>query len=280
MTASVENYYQLKASFETCDSMGANFINSVLESFAATLKEEALRYREFDENEKDIEIVLAILSNYTPECLVKVWVECDIEELGEFDGNMTADAFARKFETAVKIAHADVYRATTHNKGIFNGIDGVIMATGNDFRAVEACGHVYASRNGKYQSLSKSEIKNGRFRFSLEIPLALGTIGGLTCLHPLAKRSLEILGNPSAKELMMIAATAGLANDFAALKSMVTVGIQKGHMKMHLLNILKQLHATEREIEKAKEHFTHNVVSYPAVRNYLIALRTPVLKVA
>jgi hydroxymethylglutaryl-CoA reductase len=94
-----------------------------------------------------------------------------------------------------------MYRATTHNKGIFNGIDAVILATGNDFRAIEACGHAYASRNGKYESLSSCEVKDNKFIFSLEIPLAVGTVGGLTKLHPLSKRSLEMLGNPSAKEL-------------------------------------------------------------------------------
>lgn len=274
MTAFDENYYQLKVSFETCDSMGANFINSVLENFAGALKEEALKYEGFEEEEKDIEIIMSILSNYTPDCVVRTWVECDIKDLGEFEGGMTTEAFANKFARAVKIAKVDIYRATTHNKGIFNGIDAVTLATGNDFRAVEACGHVYASRNGRYQSLSDVKIENGSFRYSIEVALTLGTVGGLTSLHPLARRSLELLGNPRANELMMIAATVGLANNFSAVKSMTTVGIQKGHMKMHLMNILNQFEANTAEVELAKDHFKKHVVSYPAVRNFLIAIRT------
>ncbi|HXH18880.1 MAG TPA: hydroxymethylglutaryl-CoA reductase [Chitinophagales bacterium] len=272
MTSFDPDYYQLKASFETCESMGANFINSVLENLAATLKGEALAFPEFDDQERDINIIMCILSNYTPDCLVRTWVECDIPALGNVEG-MPAEEFATKFAKAIKIAKVDIYRATTHNKGIMNGIDAVVLATGNDFRATEACGHVYASRNGRYQSLSDVKVDNGKFHYSIEVPLALGVVGGLTSLHPLVKRSLEMLGNPSARELMMIASATGLANNFAAVKSMTTVGIQKGHMKMHLLNILNQLNANEEETEKAKEYFKHHIVSYPAVRNFLISIR-------
>lgn len=169
----------------------------------------------------------------------------------------------------VKIAEADTFRATTHNKGIFNGIDAVILATGNDFRAVEACGHTYAARSGQYRSLSHAEIKDNTFSLTLEIPMALGTVGGLTTLHPLVKRAMQMLGNPDANELMQIAAVAGLANNFSAVKSLVTDGIQKGHMKMHLLNILKSMDATELEVEAAKKFFVKNVVSFQAVRDFL-----------
>ncbi len=277
MTSFDPEYYQLRCSFETCESMGANFINSVLESFAATLKEEALKYPDFDDEERDINIIMCILSNYTPDCLVRTWVECAIPDLGEVEG-MEAEAFAAKFAKAVKIAKVDVYRATTHNKGIMNGIDSVILATGNDFRATEACGHAYAARNGRYQSLSDVKLVNGKFHYSIEVPLALGVVGGLTSLHPMVKRSFEMLGSPNARELMKIASAVGLANNFSAVKSMTTVGIQKGHMKMHLLNILNQFSATEAETEKAKEHFKHNIVSYTAVRNYLISIRPTVLE--
>lgn len=275
MTSFDTDYYQLKASFETCESMGANFINSVLENFATTLKGEALGYEEFEGDEHDINITMCILSNYTPDCLVRTWVECDIPALGSIEG-MQPEEFAHKFARAIKIAKVDVYRATTHNKGIMNGIDSVILATGNDFRATEACGHVYAARNGRYQSLSDVKIDNGKFRFSVEVPMAVGVVGGLTSLHPLVKRSFEMLGNPNSRELMMIASAAGLANNFAAVKSMTTVGIQKGHMKMHLLNILNQFDATETETEQAKEFFKSNVVSYNAVRNFLISIRPAV----
>ena len=124
------------------------------------------------------------------------------------------EAFASKFEQALNIAKNDSYRATTHNKGIYNGIDAVVIATGNDFRAIEACGHTYASRNGQYGSLSDANVDNGWFRFSLKVPLAVGTVGGLTRVHPLAKRSLELLDNPTAEELMEIIASVGLAQNF------------------------------------------------------------------
>ncbi len=263
------NYYQLKVSFETCDSMGANFINSVLESFAETLSNFVATHPVFDDDEKDIEIIMSILSNFTPECLVRAWVECPIEDLGSFEGGIDAEAFAQKFCRAIRIAWLDPYRATTHNKGIFNGIDAVVIATGNDFRAIEACGHTYASRSGQYRSLSKCTIENGIFKFCLDIPLALGTVGGLTNLHPIARCSLEMLGNPSAEELMQIIATTGLAQNFAAVKSLVTTGIQKGHMKMHLLNILNHLKATESEIEKAEAYFEDRQISFNSVRIFI-----------
>lgn len=270
MTQHIDGYYQLKGTFETCDSMGANFINSVLESFASTLKQEASVYSEFDEVEQHVEVIMSILSNYTPNCLVRVWVECPIEKLGYFaDGTMDPQTFAERFARGVKIAEVDPHRATTHNKGIFNGIDSVILASGNDFRAVEACGHTFAARNGQYSSLTHVDISNGKFKFSMDLPMALGTVGGLTNLHPLVKRALEMLGNPSAQELMKIAACVGLASNFSAIRSLVTVGIQRGHMKMHLLNILKTMDASKEEIEKAKVYFIKNVVSYSTVREFL-----------
>jgi hydroxymethylglutaryl-CoA reductase len=272
MTQHEPGYYQLKGIFETCDSMGANFINSVLEKFAETLKAEALTYEGLTDEERDVHVIMSILSNYTPECLVKVWVECPVKDLGTIEG-FTPEEFAWRFEKGIMIAHVDVHRATTHNKGIFNGIDAVILATGNDFRAVEAAGHTHAARSGKYSSLSYFTRENDIFKYTLEVPLALGTVGGLTSLHPIVKRSLQLLGNPSARELMMITAAIGLANNFAAIKSMVTVGIQKGHMKMHLLNILKSLSATDHEIEQAKAYFATRVVSYTAVRQFLNHLR-------
>ena len=263
------NYYQLLISFQTCNSMGANFINSCLESFSSSLERFITQSDDFSDDERDIEIIMSILSNYTPECLVRVWVSCSIEQLGEFSGNMNAQEFAERFYTAVQIAKLDPYRAVTHNKGIFNGIDAVVLATANDFRAVEACGHAYAARNGRYCSLSDCKLENGQFHFSLEIPLALGTIGGLTALHPMAKRSLELLENPSAEELMMITAATGLAQNFAAIRSLVTTGIQQGHMKMHLANILQTLNASEIECQLAREYFSENKVSFNAVRNFL-----------
>ncbi|WP_281322824.1 hydroxymethylglutaryl-CoA reductase, degradative [Flavobacterium aestivum] len=266
------NYYQLHATFETKDSMGANFINSCLEQFAKTLKEEALDYELFSEEEKNIEVVMSILSNYVPNCIVRAEVSCPIEELAEKHIPNPQD-FAEKFIQAVRIAEVEPFRAVTHNKGIMNGIDAVVLATGNDFRAVEAGIHAYASRNGHYSSLSHAKIENGIFSFWLEIPLALGTVGGLTSLHPLVKLSLEMLEKPSAKELMQIVAVAGLAQNFAALRSLTTTGIQEGHMKMHLNNILNQFEANHEERILIKKHFKHHVVSHSAVVEYIENLR-------
>lgn len=262
MTDKIENYYQLKVECETCNAMGANFINSVLEEMARILK---LKLH-------DAEIIMCILSNYTPNCLVECSVECPIEDLGMVNG-MSAEEFARRFELGVKIAEVDPNRAVTHNKGIMNGIDAVVLATGNDFRAIEACAHAFAARDGQYRSLSKAEVKNGMFKFTLTVPLAVGTVGGLTSLHPLAKTSLAILENPTAPELMQIMAAVGLAQNFGAVRSLVTTGIQKGHMKLHLLNVLNSLNASEREIEKGKEFFSDKIVSFTAVRNFLESVR-------
>ncbi|MEO1257190.1 MAG: hydroxymethylglutaryl-CoA reductase, degradative [Bacteroidota bacterium] len=272
-TQKEEDYYQVRTTFETCDSMGANFINSVLEQFAKTLNRFIATHPIFDENERDANIIMSILSNYTPECLARAEVSCKVEELGTFPGGFSGADMAEKFRKAIRIAHVDPYRATTHNKGIFNGIDAVVLATANDFRAIEACGHTYAARDGQYRSLSNCTVENGIFRFWMDIPLAIGTVGGLTKLHPIAKRSLELLGHPSAEELMQIIAAVGLAQNFAAVRSLVTTGIQQGHMKMHLQNILNHFKATVEEAEKAKQHFLEKTVSFTGVREYLDRIR-------
>jgi len=264
-------YFQLRASFETCDSMGANFINSVLERFATSLETFLTEYPGLPDAERDVDIIMSILSNYTPECLVRAWVQAPIasfEETARSQG-MDAAQLADQFAAAVRIAQIDQYRATTHNKGIFNGIDAVVLATGNDFRATEACGHTFACRDGQYRSLSRCTVAEGIFRFELEIPLALGTVGGLTSLHPLAKRSLDILGRPSAPELMCIVAAVGLAQNFAAVRSLVTTGIQQGHMKMHLTNILNHLDASAEEAAAAQYFFQNQTVSFSGVRVFL-----------
>ena len=268
----IENYYQLHATFETKDSMGANFINSCLEQFAKTLKDEAQSNIDFSDDEKNIEVVMSILSNYVPNCLVRAEVSCKIEELA--DKNIkNPQEFAEKFVRAVQIAKVEPYRAVTHNKGIMNGIDAVVLATGNDFRAVEAGIHAYAAKDGQYKSLSDAKIENGIFSFWIEIPLALGTVGGLTSLHPLVKFSLEMLEKPSAAMLMQIVATAGLAQNFAALRSLTTTGIQDGHMKMHLNNILNQFEANETERVLIKNHFKQNAVSHSAVVDFIEQIR-------
>jgi hydroxymethylglutaryl-CoA reductase len=271
-TANLENYFQLHATFETKDSMGANFINSCLEQFAKTLKEEAQQFELFSEEEKNIQVVMSILSNYVPNCIVRAEVSCKVEELVDKKIENPTE-FAEKFVQAVRIAEIEPYRAVTHNKGIMNGIDAVVLATGNDFRAVEAGVHAYASKNGTYSSLSHAKIENGIFTFWMEIPLALGTVGGLTSLHPLVKTALEILGKPSSHELMQIVAVTGLAQNFAALRSLTTTGIQEGHMKMHINNILNQFQATQDERIAIAKHFENNTISHASVVEFIEKLR-------
>ena len=263
------HYFQLEVCFETCDSMGANFINSNLEVMAGSLEQFAKDHVQLEANK--LEVVMRILSNYTPHCIVKASVSCPIAQL-ESEG-ISAAEFARKFKRAIDIANVEPYRATTHNKGIMNGIDAVIIATGNDFRAVEAACHTYASRSGKYKSLTHCTIDNDVFTFWIEIPLALGVVGGLTKLHPLVVKSLEMLGKPDARELMGIVAVSGLAQNFAALRALVTTGIQKGHMKMHLMNILTQLEATLEEKQEIAAFFKDKVPHHREVVNHFCAVR-------
>ena len=169
-TNSLDNYYQLHASFETQDAMGANFINSCLEQFAKTFKEHAEHFEGLKSD--NLEIIMSILSNYVPNCLVRAEVSCKVTDLTE-DESISPDEFASKFLTAIKIAEIEPYRAVTHNKGIMNGIDAVILATGNDFRAVEAGVHAYASRHGSYSSLTHATVVDGIFK---------GNLSPITCI--------------------------------------------------------------------------------------------------
>ena len=265
-TDELKNYFQLSVDFNTSDSMGANFINSCLESMSKKIKELSDEY--FKKNNYVINIIMSILSNYTPDCIVESYAECDINDLVDI-ANIEPKEFAEKMKYAFDIAKVDISRAVTHNKGIMNGIDAILIATGNDFRAVEAGIHAYASSNSKYQSLSECSISGNKFRLSLKIPLSVGTVGGITDLHPLVKLSLQILDNPSSKDLMCIIASVGLAQNFAAVKSLITSGIQEGHMKMHLINLLIKNNASEEQIRKAKTYFLNKEINSSSVNQFL-----------
>lgn len=215
---------------------------------------------------------MCILSNYTPECLVHAEVEAPIESLVE-GTDFSPEEFAKRFKVAVDIAETQPYRAVTHNKGIMNGVDSVVIATGNDFRAIEASVHAYASRSGQYRSLTHVDLSERTFRYSIELPLALGTVGGITSLHPLVKFAHAMMGSPSAEELMMIAASVGLAQNFSAVRSLTTTGIQQGHMKMHLLNILNQLEATEAEKHTLVRYFIKHTPHHAEVVDAFTRLR-------
>ena len=269
-TLDMKGYYQINVSFDTIDAMGANFINSCLEQISKSFRNKTDGFKEFMIKSNDIEIIMSIVSNYVPDCLVKAEVSCKVEELNKKED---FNNFCGKFVQAVKIAELDTYRAVTHNKGIMNGIDAVAIATGNDFRAIEAGIHAYASKDGKYKSLSHAKIEKGIFRFSIEIPLALGTIGGITNLHPLVKLALNMLDNPKAEELMEITAAVGLAQNYSALRSLITSGIQQGHMKMHLINILNSLEVSESEKRSAVEYFKDEIVNNNNVQSFITKLR-------
>ena len=271
-TNDIENYFQLNAIFDTVDSMGANFINSCLEQFALTFKNEAIKSTQLKTETYPIDVIMSILSNYVPECLVRAEVSCNVNSLAIQNG-LSGKEYTDKFIRAIEIAKTQTTRAVTHNKGIMNGIDSVVIATGNDFRAVEAGVHAYAAKDGNYKSLTDASLIEDVFKFWIEIPLALGTVGGITNLHPLVKWSLDLLGNPNAQDLMKIVAVAGLAQNFGAINSLITTGIQKGHMKMHLINILNSLDANENEKNKLLDIFKTNIVSYSSVKKELENLR-------
>ena len=264
----LKSYYQLHVDFNTIDSMGANFINSCLEIISKNFKELLNDSSKFKESEKRIEIIMSILSNYTPECIVESSVECKIDDLSDIDG-ITSKEFALKFKNAFDIANIDISRAVTHNKGIMNGIDAVLISTGNDFRAVEAGIHAFASSKGMYQSLSECTIIDNIFKIKLKIPLSIGTIGGITDIHPMVKLSLKLLENPTSDKLMNIICSVGLAQNFAAVKSLVTSGIQKGHMKMHLINLLIKQNATKDQINKAEAYFKDRDINSQSVKDFL-----------
>ncbi len=265
-THRLDHYYTLTFRFDTADSMGANFINTILEEWADYMEETYPSYGHPDE----MKIIMRILSNHNPGCRVRVTVEAPEDALARKTG---LTDYTHRFETAVKIAQVNPYRAVTHNKGIMNGIDAVVLATGNDFRAVEAGAHAFAASGGEYRSLSFVERENGKFVFGLEVPLAVGTVGGMTRLHPLAGLSMELLGNPDAGQLMQIIASVGLAQNFSAVHSLITEGIQTGHMRMHLNNILNQLGATPDEAEQLRLHFANRKAHVRAVKEALNRLR-------
>ena len=215
------------------DAMGANAVNTMCEALASMLEEIT-----------GGKIRLKILSNLADKRIVKAKAVFDKEKMG---GEHIVDAFIESYT----LATVDPYRAATHNKGIMNGIDALIVATGNDFRAIEAGAHAYASRDGYYTSLSKYyKDKNGNLVGELELPMAVGIVGGAGNIHPKARLCKKILGIKTAKELAEVGVSLGLAQNFAAVFALSTVGIQKGHMSLHAKNIAVMAGAKGDEIDK------------------------------
>lgn len=218
---------------DTRDAMGANAVNTMAEKLAPQIA-----------GWTGGQTNLRILSNLADRRLARarcVWPLVAIGGKAVRDGMLSAYHFA----------DADPYRAATHNKGIMNGISAVVLATGNDTRAVEAGAHAYAARNGRYASLTHWEVTaSGDLAGSIELPMAVGLVGGATKLHPTAKLALKVLGVQSAEELARIVAAVGLAQNFSAMKALATTGIQKGHMALHAQNIAMMAGAVGEEIER------------------------------
>lgn len=223
------------------DAMGANAVNSMCEALAPILEEIS-----------GGTVRLKILSNLADKRLVKATAIFDKEKMG---GDHVVDAFLESYV----LASIDPYRAATHNKGIMNGIDALIIATGNDFRAIEAGAHAYAARNGQYTSLtSYHKNKDGDLVGEIELPMAVGVVGGAANMHPKAKLCRKILGIKTAQQLAEIVASLGLAQNFAAVFALSTVGIQKGHMSLHAKNIAVMAGAQGDEIEKLADQLVLN----------------------
>lgn len=234
---------------DTKDAMGANVVNTMCESIAPKI-----------ESLTEGQVILKILSNYATNRLVR----CK----GVFPKALIGgDKVLRRILFAYAFAYSDIYRAVTHNKGIMNGIDSVAIATGQDFRAIESGCHAYACKDGQYRSLTKwYENSNGDLVGEMEIPLAVGVIGGITNIHPLVKACIKILGIASSQELAMIIAAVGLAQNFSAIRALADEGIQKGHMKLHSKNIAKMAGALNDQIEDISQQMINeeNISVYRA----------------
>jgi len=240
------------------DSMGANTINTMCELLGPKIQQKT-----------GGKVILKILSNYATERIAISKATFKKEELGGAD-------IVDRILSAFALAFSDPHRAVTHNKGIMNGIDAVCIATGQDFRAIEAAAHAYASRDGKYRSLTFfSKSSNGDLVGKIEIPLSVGIVGGISTVHPMAKMGLKILGVKSASELACVIASAGLAQNLAAIRALSTEGIQKGHMKLHAKNIAVAAGATGKIVDLVSEAmYKQSKISLDSARRILQDLGT------
>ena len=237
--------------YDCRDAMGANTVNTVAEALQPAV-EEITGGR----------VLLRILTNLADRRLARARCRIPAESLafGEYAG----ERVARGIVEAYAMAAVDPYRATTHNKGIMNGVDAVVMATGNDWRAIEAGAHAYAARSGRYLPLSQWELDaQGALVGTLEMPLAVGIVGGATRVHPSAQLALKILGVESAVELAEIIAAVGLAQNLAAIRALATEGIQRGHMELHARQVALSVGAVGGEIEQVAERLVSERVVRP-----------------
>lgn len=241
---------------DTKDAMGANVINTMCEAIAPEI-----------ELLTGGKVILKILSNYATERLVRCKAIFPRDLIG-------GENILKRILFAYAMAYTDTHRAVTHNKGIMNGIDSVAIAAGQDFRAIEAGCHAYACRDGHYRSLTKwYQDSNGDLVGEIEIPMAVGTVGGITNTHPIVKSCLRLLNVSSSKELATIIAASGLAQNFSAIRALSDEGIQKGHMKLHSKNIAIIAGATNEQIELvSKKMVEESNVSVSRAREILDTL--------
>ena len=234
-------------SVDTQEAMGANMLNTMLEALTLPLEELT-----------GGKSLMAILSNYATDSLVTARCVIDYRFLSR--DKAEADLLADKMQLASKLAQVDPYRAATHNKGIFNGIDALVLATGNDWRAVEAGAHAYASRDGSYRGLSTwtADLDTRQLHGQMTLPMPIATKGGSIGLNPAVAASFDFLGQPQAKELASLIVSVGLAQNFAALKALVSTGIQAGHMKLHAKSLALQAGARDEEIAVVANRLTAN----------------------
>ncbi|MDY4035066.1 MAG: hydroxymethylglutaryl-CoA reductase, degradative, partial [Streptococcus dysgalactiae] len=232
-----EDFLIFYLTVDTQEAMGANMVNTIMEALIPDL-----------ESLSKGQSLMAILSNYATESLVTASCQVDIRFLSR--DKSEAQQLAKKMVLASQLAQADSYRAATHNKGIFNGIDAVVMATGNDWRAIEAGGHAYASRNGAYQGLSHWEFDQEQevLLGQLTLPMPIASKGGSIGLNPTVSIAHDLLNQPDAKTLAQVIVSVGLAQNFAALKALTSSGIQAGHMKLHAKSLALLAGAKEEEV--------------------------------
>ena len=240
-----EDFLIFYLSVDTQEAMGANMLNTMLEALTLPLEELT-----------GGKSLMAILSNYATDSLVTARCVIDYRFLSR--DKAEAELLADKIQLASKLAQVDPYRAATHNKGIFNGIDALVIATGNDWRAVEAGAHAYASREGSYRGLSTwtADLDTRQLHGQMTLPMPIATKGGSVGLNPAVAASFDLLGQPQAKDLASLIVSVGLAQNFAALKALVSTGIQAGHMKLQAKSLALQAGAQDEEIAAVASYLT------------------------
>lgn len=245
---------------DTQEAMGANMLNTMLETICPYITELIQQ-----------QALLSILSNYATQSIVRVTCTVKPEHLQSENTTLNPKELAKKVALAYQFASADIYRATTHNKGVMNGISAVVLATGNDTRAIEAGVHAYSTRSNMYQPITKWEVlETGELKGTIELPLPIGFVGGSIGIHPSAKVSQLLSQTKSAKELAALIASVGLAQNLAALRALVSDGIQKGHMSLQLKSLALSVGATTDEVDKVVKKLKQSPVINQEVAKHIL----------